>query len=133
MRRRKPSIAARVRPFRIFIAFAGVAVLASALFLSLWPGFWPRQIVVTGNRRVSTAEIIARARIAPHLSIWVQNTGAIGRRIEAIPYIRTASVRPVPPASVRVRVSERVPFAALVSGFSRVVVDRSLRMLEPPT
>ena len=50
MRRRKPSVTARLRPFRVALAFGGVLVVAGALFLSLWPGFWPHDIVVTGNR-----------------------------------------------------------------------------------
>lgn len=131
MRRRKRSVIARLRPFRIAMAFAGAAIVAAAVFLSLWPGFWPHSVVVLGNRRVSTAEILSAARIAPHLSIWVQNTRAIARRIEAIPFIGAASIRRVPPAAIRVHVTERVPFALVFSGAARVLVDRSLRVLAP--
>ncbi|MBV9057334.1 MAG: FtsQ-type POTRA domain-containing protein [Candidatus Eremiobacteraeota bacterium] len=131
MRRRKRSVVARLRPFRIAIAFAGAAIAAAAIFLSLWPGFCPRSIVVQGNRRVSTPEILTAARIAPHLSIWIQNTRAMARRIEAIPYVGSASIHRIPPASIRVRVSERVPFAVVSSGLARALVDRSLRVLAP--
>ncbi|MBV9027457.1 MAG: FtsQ-type POTRA domain-containing protein [Candidatus Eremiobacteraeota bacterium] len=131
MRRRKRSVVARLRPFRIAMAFAGSAIVAAAVFLALWPGFWPHNVVVIGNRRVSTAEILAAARIAPHLSIWTQNTRVITRRIEAIPYIGTASIQRIPPASIRVNVSERAPFALVSSGSVRVLVDRSLRVLAP--
>ncbi len=133
MRRRKRSIVAWIRSFRLCIAFVAVTVIAAAIFLSLWPGFWPKEISVTGNRRVSSTDILARARIAPHLSIWIENNGAIRRRIEGIPYVLTASIHRVPPSSVRIRIRERTPFAVLRSGFDSVLVDRSLRVLAPAT
>jgi cell division protein FtsQ len=110
----------------------GAAVIAGGfLFAAVYPGFEPKHIAVLGNRRVSRNEILARAAIAPHESIWIQNTGAMARRIAAIPYIATASVRRVPPATLRIRVTERAPFAVLQSGAAEALVDHSLRVLEP--
>jgi cell division protein FtsQ len=110
----------------------GVGLLVVALTVAAkWPGFYPRHVVVKGNHRVPTGEILARAAIAPHLSIWVQNTGAIAKRIEAIPYIATARIHRIPPTSIRIVVAERVPFAVVRSGDNAAVVDRALRVLEP--
>lgn len=106
-------------------------LVAGLIALASWPGFFPGHVAVSGNRRVPRGEILARAAIAPHLSIWIQNSHAIASRIEAIPYIGTASVRRVPPASIRIIVTERVPFATIRSGDAVAVVDRGLRVLEP--
>jgi cell division protein FtsQ len=111
--------------FCVAIAIAGLSVLAT------WPGFVAKTIVVSGNDRVSRAEILARARVTPHLSMWLQNTGAIAKRIETIPYVDAARVQRIPPSTMHIVVSEREPFAVLRSGDEDVLVDRALRVLEP--
>lgn len=132
-KRRKPSPAARVRPFWLPIAFL-LAVAAGALaFAATYPGFDPKRVSVSGNARVSRQEILARAEVAPHTTIWLQNTGAIARRISAIPYVDSARVSRIPPATIRIVVTERTPFAVLRSGYDAAVVDGSLRVLEPHT
>jgi cell division protein FtsQ len=109
---------------------AALVVIVLTLAAS-WSGFDPGKISVSGNHRVTRDEIVTRARIAPHLSIWLQNTRAIATRIEGIPYIETARVHRVPPSSLRIVVAERVPFAVLLSESDGAIVDRNLRVLEP--
>ncbi len=112
----------------------GVALLAGAAAVAaIWPGFYPRAVSVSGNQRISRGEILARAEIAPNRSIWLEDTGAIARRIEAIPYIASASVHRFPPGWVAIAVSEREPFAIVQSGPVSVVVDRAMRVLAPAT
>lgn len=130
-RRRKRSAAARIRPFWMPIALGGAAVVIALVVAALWPGFDPEVINVSGNQRVSSGQILSRAAIASHESIWLQNTGAIEARIEAIPYIATASIHRIPPSAIAIEVRERVPFAILRSGDDAVVVDRALRVLAP--
>lgn len=113
------------------LTFCAAVVLVALAVLVAWPGFDPKQIVVSGNQRVARAEILSRAAIAPHMSIWLQSTGAIERRIETIPYIRAAVVHREPPASIRIVVNERAPFAVLQSGADSAVVDATLRVLAP--
>lgn len=100
-----------------------------AAFLVAWPGFAPRNVVVAGNRVVSTADILQRAAVSPHVNMWLQDTHAIASRVESIAYVDTARVRRIPPATVAIDVTERAPFALLGSGATIVVVDRSLRVL----
>jgi cell division septal protein FtsQ len=113
------------------IALCSVLLLAGLAFVAAWPGFDPRRIDVRGNRRVASSEILARAAIAPHVSIWLQNTRAMRRRIEAIPDVATASVRRIPPATIAIAVSERAPYVLLNSGANAALVDRELRVLSP--
>jgi|HubBroStandDraft_5_1064220.scaffolds.fasta_scaffold00098_12 cell division protein FtsQ len=111
----------------VLLIVAGLAVAAT------WPGFTPKQVWVVGNHVVSSREILARAGIARGRSIWLQDTRGIARRIEGIPYVATASVHRIPPASMRITVSERAPFAILQSGPESAMVDRALRVLGPAT
>ncbi len=117
----------------MLITLAAVVAIVVLFQAATWPGFHPREISVTGNHRVTRGEILAAAAIAPHVSIWLQNTGAIANRIEAIPYIETVGVHRTLPASIRIVVVERTPFVVLRSGAVAGIVDRSLRVLEPAT
>jgi cell division protein FtsQ len=115
------------------IALASVLLLAAIAVAATWPAFDPKEIVVSGNHRVARTEILARAAIPSRVTIWLQNTGAIERRIEAIPYIARAAVHRGLPASIRIAVVERTPFAVVESGSDAAVVDHELRVLEPAT
>jgi cell division protein FtsQ len=113
------------------IAVCALLLVAGVVFAATFPGFDAKEITVSGNRRVSRSEILMHAAVAPHVSIWLQNTGAMARRIAEIPYIATVTVRRIPPAILRIRVAERVPYAEIRSGWEDALVDRSLRVLEP--
>lgn len=130
-RRRKPRPLARVRPFWLPIAFVVAALIGAFSVAATWPGFDPDRIVIEGNHRVPQSEILTRAQIVPQRSIWLQNIGAMSRRIETIPYVGRVWVRRIPPASIRIAITERQPFAVLRSPPESVIVDRFLRVLEP--
>ncbi|MBV9717697.1 MAG: FtsQ-type POTRA domain-containing protein [Candidatus Eremiobacteraeota bacterium] len=131
--RRKRSPLARLRAFWLPIALSSLALVAVLVLAATWPGFIAKHVTVSGNHEVSRSEILARAAVRPHISIWLQNTRAMVARIDAIPYIATARIVRVPPATIRIDVTERAPFALLRSGGNEALVDRSLRVLEPAT
>jgi hypothetical protein len=112
-------------------ALAGILSVAAGAFFTMWSGFDPSHVAVTGNRRVSSSEILRVADIPANRSIWLDNTKAIAARIRTIPYVGKASIHRLPPASLTIAVSERVPFAILTSEGRSVVVDRELRVLSP--
>jgi len=128
-KRRRPSPAARIRPFWIAIIFVVALVAVGAGFAVTWPGFDPKSIAVTGNHRVTSSEILAKAAIAPRTSVWFQNTGAMAKRIGAIPYVGSVRIRRFPPSAIRINVTERSPYAELRSGANDAVADRALRIL----
>jgi hypothetical protein len=132
-KRVKRSPAERIRPFWIVFALAGILSVAAGAFLAMWSGFDPSHVAVTGNRRVSSSEILRVADIPANRSIWLENTKAIAARIRTIPYVGVASIHRLPPASLTIAVSERVPFAVLTSDGQSAVVDRELRVLSPAT
>jgi cell division septal protein FtsQ len=107
-----------------------VAVAAATFWAITTPLFFPKSIDVQGNRLVPTGEVISRARIDRTTNLWLQNTSSMVKRIEAIPYIETAAVHRRPPANATIAVVERTPFVVLQTGKHRVVVDRTLRVLQ---
>jgi cell division septal protein FtsQ len=113
------------------LAFSAALMIGALTAAATWPGFEPKAVAVAGNHVVTRSAILERAAISRHLSIWFQNTRAMARRIEGIPYIRSAAVHRVPPSSLEIVVTERAPFAVLESGTNLVLVDRSLRVLQP--
>jgi cell division protein FtsQ len=130
-RRRKRSTARRLRPFWIPLSLVGILAVAAVTFVVLYPGFDPKSVVVTGNRVVPSAEIVHTAGVNMGVNMWLQNGRAIAKRVEAIPYIDVARVHRFPPATVIVSVTERVPYAVVVSDAQSVLVDRHLRVLAP--
>ena len=121
---------ARVRRFWMPIGLGAALVIAGLVFAATWAGFQPKHIVVVGNHRVTRHEIVVRAAILRHETIWLQNTGAIAKRIEAIPFVDTASVHRIPPATIEIAIAERTPFAILVSGSESGLADHALRVLD---
>jgi cell division septal protein FtsQ len=110
------------------------AVLVVGLTLAAtWPGFDPKNVLVAGNQRVSRSEIVAHAAIAANRSMWLQSSRAISKRIEAIPYVAAVAVHRLPPGTIMIVVSERVPFAVVQSGAEAAVVDQRLRVLTAAT
>jgi cell division protein FtsQ len=129
-RRRKTSPAARLRSFWVLIAVVAVALIGVAAFAVAWPGFEPKEIDVSGNRVVSSGEILSSAAVAPHVNMWLQSPTAIARRVEKIPYVAVAHVRRVPPTTMTISITERKPFAVVRDGARTALVDRELRVLQ---
>ena len=132
-KRRKKSAGARLRPFWILFVLLAIAVGVGLYYGATWRGFDPSSVTVSGNRVVPSAEILARASIAPHTNVWLQNTGAAASRIQAIPYVKNVRIRRALPASVHITVTERTPFAVLQDGSSRLLIDSDLRVLKRMT
>lgn len=121
-----------MRPFWVLFTLAGIAVAGALAYFATWPGFDLQHVVVSGNRKVTTSEILQSARVSSNRSIWLENTGAIASRIGRIPYVASVSIHRLPPASLKIVVRERVPIAVLEVDDDTAVVDRSLRVLEEP-
>lgn len=128
--RKKKSSASLVRPFWIPILFVLAVAAGAGYYGATWPGLYPKRVSLSGNRVVPSSQILSKAGIAARQNIWLQNTRAAAARIEGIPYILHASVHRIPPANVRIVVSERAPFANVETNLQTLLVDRALRVLE---
>jgi cell division protein FtsQ len=95
-----------------------------------WPGFRLRHTVVQGAQATSRADVIARAAFGAHPNMWLVDLGAARRRIEALPYVRNASLIRVPPATISIAIVERVPVGCLEGlGYAEALVDVEGRVL----
>ncbi len=129
-RRSKPSLRTRIRTFWLL----GLVIIGGGVWggwtLATLPAFRLHDLAVTGATRVSRAEIVARASIDPHANVWLLDRGAIERRIEAIPFVRTATVHREPLATVWIDVDERKPDACVRDAAGHEsLVDDDLRVL----
>jgi cell division septal protein FtsQ len=129
-RRTKPSASASLGRFWILIVAIVVLLVAGGAFAEFWPGFYPRHVVVTGNARVDRATIVRAAGIARHRSIWLQSIRTMAANVAAIPFVGKAAVKRYPPATIAIRITERVPFAMVRRGENQALVDDTLRVLE---
>ncbi|HEV2952858.1 MAG TPA: FtsQ-type POTRA domain-containing protein [Candidatus Dormibacteraeota bacterium] len=66
---------------------------------------------VQGASHVTQAELQRASGLSRHQSIFLVDGGAVGRRLAALPWIRTAQVRVQLPDSVQVSVEEWTPVA----------------------
>jgi cell division protein FtsQ len=128
--RKKTSAASRLRPFWFLITVVAIAAAFAGYYAATWPGFFPKHVTIGGNRVVSAQQIAARAGISGNVNVWLQNMHAARRRIEAIPYVKEASIHRSLPANVRIAVTERTPYAVLRYGAQPALVDRDLRVLQ---
>jgi len=86
-----------MRRFWVLGTLLGCALAAAGWTLATLPIFRLHELVVTGNTRVTRDEIVARADVDPRENVWLLQPREIERRIEAIPYIRSAHVHRRPP------------------------------------
>ena len=119
MKRRRTTPVQRLRPFWFLIAMVLALLVAGGYLFSLSHNFYPHTIDVSGNRVVSKDAIMGAAQIELNRNIWLQNTAAMTKRIEAIPFIDTAVIHRQLPGAISIDVTERMPFAVLDYGGSR--------------
>ncbi|HEU5270604.1 MAG TPA: FtsQ-type POTRA domain-containing protein [Jatrophihabitans sp.] len=106
-------------------------VLAAVLALALGVGwlvgfssvFGVRTVAVSGEHRVSSAQIVAAARLRHGAPLARLDTAAVRARIAAIPAVRTVTVGVSYPGTVRIRVTERVAVGYRPDADGVVLVD----------
>ena len=129
-RRSKPSLLHRIRVLWVFIVVLLAAAGYGGYMLATWSAFDPKTIAVEGERHVSADEIRHRAAIPLDRNIWLLDKHAAERRIDAIPWIRSAAIHRSLPAEVRIVVQERVPAACVDSSSRRYLIDDTAHVLE---
>jgi cell division protein FtsQ len=133
-RRRKTTLAARIKPFWIF------AVLLVGLIA--WGGAWLVQspwfrvtrvgIEVPLASPVSRDAVRAAAGISRDTNVWLIDTRAAAQRIEAIPYVDRAEIHrgQFPKPFVELAITVRRPTACVRGGGRDVTIDAAARVLQ---
>ncbi|MDE2573252.1 MAG: FtsQ-type POTRA domain-containing protein [bacterium] len=112
------------------------AILYGGYRMVEWPGFHLQRVIVSGNAHVPSQQIVAAVGVPANRNLWLVPLGPAAARVEAIPWIDRARLSRIPPATLRVRVSERAPAAVVAlpaavddaSGYA--LVDAGGRILE---
>jgi cell division protein FtsQ len=84
-----------------------------------------RSVEVSGASRLTPAQVLAAADVAPATPLARVDTEAVAGRIRALVEVRAVSVSRQWPRSVRIVVEERVPAAVRRRGTSYLVLDRT--------
>ena len=133
-RRTKPSFAVRVRAFWLL----GVLVLCIACALGVAIANAPQLRVRSVDANVpvggplTKSAVIAAARIDPDANLWLLNTGAIRKRLEALPYVDAAAVQRAqfPQPAVTLDVTLRTPTGCVRSASATLTIDATARVLQ---
>jgi hypothetical protein len=133
-RRTKPSLAVRVRTFWVIAALGLCLLVVFGVAVVNAPQLRVRTIeaIVPAASPVSKDAVLAAARIDPDANLWLLNTGAIRSYLEAIPYVKTASVHRAqfPKPTVTLDVTLRVPTGCVRGGGDVVTIDAGARVLQ---
>jgi hypothetical protein len=101
-----------VRPGALLVLAAEMALL---VLLLAWPALRVATVSVTGTRLLSAGQVLDAARVAD-VSVFDLNGDQVAARVEALPWVSTASVDIALPNRVTIAVTERSPIALLVRG-----------------
>jgi len=97
------------------LALAAVWLAALVALLAV-PLFQVRHVDVTGNRRLTAAQVVAAAGLDHPGSVFQVDPGATERRLDTATWVRAASVSARLPDRVSVRVDEWEPVAVYQAG-----------------
>ena len=116
-----------------------VAVLAGlAYYAGEWKkSVWVKRIVITGNRLLSTDELMKKAGGLEGRSLESVDSAALTRSYRSLPYVRDVNVSRELNGVVRIVVEERLPLTRIASGRKVQVIDSEgyilpYRKLSPP-
>src|SRR5260370_988309 len=97
------------------VAVVGAEIFA-LLFLLAQPAFLPRHIEVVGLKHLTEAEVTGAMNLPGDRNIFQLSQAELAKRLQALPWVRSASVNLSLPDRVSVKVTEWTPSAALQVG-----------------
>jgi cell division protein FtsQ len=103
----------RRRRHRIVAALVVAAVVAGSVALVHSSVFGARHVRVLGAPNIPTSTVISVAGLQDDPPLVDLNPGSMASRIEHLPWVLTAAVRIGWPSTVAIRVTERIPVAAI--------------------
>ena len=112
------------RPIVVAIVVVLVAVLTTWI-VAFSPVLGVETVRVRGTHILSAAQVLTAARIKHGSPLVRLDTAALGRRVESLPEIASATVRTAYPSSVIITVSERAAVGYVAAGPAYVLVDKT--------
>jgi cell division protein FtsQ len=92
-------------------------------------GFGLRQVSITGYRFTADGDIFDAIDLEHARTLLSFDTSAVQGRIEALPWVDTASIERILPDRIEVRIKERTPIAVWQRGEGLFLIDATGRIL----
>jgi cell division protein FtsQ len=122
--------AGRRRLRRALTAVGTLAVLAAAYVAVHSPLLDVDHVRVSGGEHTDPAAVAVASGVPRGAPLVTLDTGAVARRVEALPWVRTARVERRWPGTIGIAISERRPAATMPAGEGRTaLVDATGRVL----
>ena len=133
--RRRRTFLALAKRGAVALALGGIVTLAAAAWTSFGPAwvaarlaglriFSVDSLVVSGNRTLSRADVVAAAGLRTGVSLLSLDLAAVRAQLARHPWVREASVRRRLPGTVLVEIAERVP-CVIVRSDRDLLVDET--------
>lgn len=127
----------RIRRLLVFLLIvSGLIIFARSSFFTV------EKIDVTGNNKYSEKDLVVNTGLVPGKNVFKM----LGEKpknllnfsfydlelkvINSMPYIKSVSIRPALPATIKIKVQERTPFSVLEVNSKNLLVDREGYVLE---
>jgi cell division septal protein FtsQ len=135
-RRTAPAPAARVATGRGWIwAVVQICVLGGEIFALLLllaqPAFRPRHVEVSGTNHLTASQVTGALNLQADRSIFLLSQTDLAKRLQALPWVRSASVSVALPDRVSVMVTEWTPSAVLQVGETTYYLNDLGEVLDP--
>lgn len=119
-------------PWRaVFFTLAAIAIIAGAAWALLGSRFFVvRHVAVTGTHLVSAAEVRSAAAIRPGIALIRVNGAVVAHRVDQIRQVESTQVIRDWPDGVTIKVTERRPALAVLSGQGYQLIDRDGVLVE---
>jgi len=113
----------------IVIGGHGMTVVSAA---TAWAGFAIENVKITGQSETSEVDVLERLAIGQFPSLLTLDIEAARERIEALPWVKQATLKKLFPDTVEIAIVEREPYAlwqhggdvSLIDDAGRVIADR---------
>jgi len=132
-RRSQPSLAVRLRALWLFAVLVVLGVFALGVAIANVPQLRVRSVeAIVPPGPLARDAVVAAARVDPGANLWLLDTGAIRRRLEALPYVATASVgrAQFPQPAVTLEVTLREPADCVQTAGGLLTIDATARVLQ---
>lgn len=123
--------AAVIASFSLYGAVVGGHMPSVVQAVTARTGFAINEIRVLGNHETSEIDIFDRVGLDGWTSLIGFDPDEARARIESLPWIETAAVRKVYPATLEVKVVERTPFAIWQQGSLLSLIEEGGRVIAP--
>jgi hypothetical protein len=132
--RTKPSLAQRLRALWLVASLAAAGLLALGIAIANAPQLRIRTVdaSVPAGGPVSRDAVLAAAHVDANANLWLLDTNAIRARLDAIPYVATATVhrRQFPQPGVTLEITLREPTECVRTGGEVATIDATSRVLQ---